>query len=99
MSDKEHEMRKAPSALVRPDFRRSNAGMQDVRVTSRLVAPPADVFDAWLDAGIARRWLFATASHQVARLDIDARVGGRFRALDVRDGSSVEYAGRYLEIA
>ena len=91
-------MRETRSALGGVGSRRSTAGMRDVRVKSRLAATPADVFDAWLDVEMARRWLFATASQQVARLDIDARIGGRFRGLDVRDGSSVEFGGRYLEI-
>jgi uncharacterized protein YndB with AHSA1/START domain len=91
-------MRKTRSALERFEARRSKTVIGEVRVASRFVAPPADVFDAWLDAEIARQWLFATASHRVARFDIDARIGGRFRALDIRDGSSVAYAGRYLEI-
>ena len=91
-------MRKTRSALGRFEARRSKTGIPEVRVASRFVAPPADVFEAWLDTEIARQWLFATASHRIARLDIDARIGGRFRALDIRDGSNVVYTGRYLEI-
>ena len=69
-----------------------------LRVVKRFNAAPARVFDAWLDPGIARQWLFATASRPIARIEIDARVGGAFRFRDVWDGGSVDYAGRYLEI-
>lgn len=70
----------------------------EVRVTQRFDASPERVFDAWLDPAIASAWLFATASHPIARARIDARVGGSFRFLDRRDPGETEYAGEYVEI-
>jgi uncharacterized protein YndB with AHSA1/START domain len=70
----------------------------EVRVSQRFEAPPERVFGAWLDPAIAGAWLFATASHPVARVEIDARVGGSFRFVDRRGGKEVEHTGRYLEI-
>ena len=36
-----------------------------LRVVTRFDAEAARVFHAWLDPGIARQWLFATASHPI----------------------------------
>jgi uncharacterized protein YndB with AHSA1/START domain len=46
-----------------------------VRVIHRFRASPERVFDAWLDPEKAGKWLFATASGQMVRVDIDARIG------------------------
>ena len=69
-----------------------------LRVVTRFDAEAARVFHAWLDPGIARQWLFATASHPIERVEIDARVGGGFRFRDVRGGMNFDYAGRYTEL-
>ncbi len=69
-----------------------------IRVAQRFEAPPERVFDAWLDPEMASAWLFATASHPMARVEIDARVGGSFRFVDRQGGEEIEHAGEYLEI-
>jgi uncharacterized protein YndB with AHSA1/START domain len=69
-----------------------------IRVSSRYSAPTARVFAAWLDPGIAGKWLFATASRPMARVNIDARAGGTFRFEDRQDGEVIEYTGKYREI-
>jgi uncharacterized protein YndB with AHSA1/START domain len=69
-----------------------------VWVTRRFDASPGRVFDAWLDPGIAGRWLFATASRAVEPVTLDARVGGAFRFVDDDDGERVEHSGVYVEI-
>ncbi len=69
-----------------------------IRLTRRFRAPPRRVFDAWLDPGVAGRWLFATASRPMTEVEIDARVGGGFRLADRRNGASTEHHGRYVEI-
>jgi uncharacterized protein YndB with AHSA1/START domain len=51
-----------------------------------------------LNPEIARKWLFATPTGQIVRVDIDARVGGSFVIVDRRDGEDVEHCGKYVEI-
>jgi uncharacterized protein YndB with AHSA1/START domain len=69
-----------------------------VRVTRRFSGSPQRVFDAWLDASTAGKWLFATPSGQMVRVEIDPRVGGRFNFVDRRDGEDIEHTGEYHEI-
>ncbi len=69
-----------------------------VRVTRRFTATPARVFDAWLQPETAGKFLFATATGTMVRVDIDARVGGRFLLVDRRNGEDIEHLGEYLEI-
>jgi len=78
--------------------RMDTASHVEVRVTQRYRAPADSVFDAWIDPAMASTWLFATASHPMARVEIDARVGGSFRFVDRRDGAEIEHTGKYLEI-
>ena len=68
-----------------------------IRVMRRFRAPPARVFDSWLDARIARHWLFATAWRPAEGIDIDARVGGRVRIVERRfDDARIEHRGEIL---
>jgi uncharacterized protein YndB with AHSA1/START domain len=68
-----------------------------LQVVRRFDAAAERVFDAWLDPGTAGKWLFATASGQMIRVEIDPRVGGLFN-FTRRDGDDVEHVGEYLEI-
>jgi len=69
-----------------------------VRVTRRFTASAERVFGAWLDPQKAGKWLFATPSGQMVRVEIEARVGGSFCFTDRREGEDIEHIGEYLEI-
>ena len=69
-----------------------------VCVKHHFISSPERVFDAWLDPEKARRFLFASATGQMVRAEIDPRVGGRFTFTDRRDGEDVIHTGEYLEI-
>jgi uncharacterized protein YndB with AHSA1/START domain len=69
-----------------------------VRIARRFGASPERAFDAWLAPKTAGEWLFATATGKMVRVEIDARVGGRFVFVDRRDGEDVEHVGEYLMV-
>ena len=69
-----------------------------IRVVRRFRASPERVFHAFLDPGIAGRWLFATASRPIVRAAIDARVAGSFCLAERWHDALVEHRGEYLEI-
>jgi uncharacterized protein YndB with AHSA1/START domain len=76
----------------------SSEGKVSLKVTRSFDASAERVFDAWLDRERAGKFLFATPTGQMVRVDIDARVGGAFLFVDRRDGEDVEHKGTYLEI-
>jgi uncharacterized protein YndB with AHSA1/START domain len=69
-----------------------------VEVSRHIAAPPLRVFDAWLDPQALGRWLFATPDGQSERVEVDARVGGRFRVDERRGDLVAEHWGTYVEI-
>ena len=69
-----------------------------VRVSRRIDASAARVFDAWVDPRMVRRWLFTTPDSESNRSEIDARIGGKWRITDRRGGTDFTAIGEYLEI-
>jgi uncharacterized protein YndB with AHSA1/START domain len=69
-----------------------------VRVSRRFEFPAEMVFDAWIEPGMARNFLFATPTGEMQEVEIDARVGGRFTIAERRPDGDAAHHGTYLEI-
>jgi len=67
----------------------------EVRVSRRFQAPAERVFDAWLDARTAGRWLFATPDGEMQLVEIEPWPGGRWEVVERRDGEDVLHTGTY----
>ncbi len=72
--------------------------VQTVTVQRLINAPVADVFDAWLNAASARKWLFATPAGEMVQAEMDGCVGGALVFVDRREGVDVRHEGQYLLI-
>lgn len=70
--------------------------MRPVQVIQYFNAPPATVFNAWLDEGIIKQWLFKSNSNEITQVTIDARVGGRFSILEKAGNEYIDHFGNYL---
>jgi uncharacterized protein YndB with AHSA1/START domain len=66
--------------------------------TKRFDASAERVYDAFLDPERASKFMFATATGQVVRCEIDPRVGGRFTIVDRRGGEDVVHTGTYVAL-
>lgn len=69
-----------------------------LQITRSFNASPERVFDAWLNPAMAGRFLFVTPTGEMVRVEIDARVGGKFLIVRRTDGDDVEHVGEYLAI-
>ncbi len=75
----------------------------DARVERTFRASPERVFDAWLEPEFMKQWMSAALkqlglSGEIRRLEVDARVGGRFTFSDMREAGEAVHWGTYLEI-
>ncbi len=74
----------------------------EATVTHRFKASAERVFDAWLREDMAREWMKLPVPGfgpmDVRRVEIDARVGGRFTFSDMRAEGEAVHWGYYLEI-
>jgi uncharacterized protein YndB with AHSA1/START domain len=70
-----------------------------VRIERNFDAPAEDVFDAWTSPEVMRRWYHAAPDWETPDVEVDLRVGGRWRVVMRRpDGSTAELSGEYTEI-
>jgi uncharacterized protein YndB with AHSA1/START domain len=75
----------------------------EAKVSHHLKAPAERVYDAWLDPEQARIWMTAALKSlgltgDIQRIEIDAKVGGKFFFSDMRDGTEARHWGTYLEL-
>ena len=72
---------------------------EPLRLERRFAAPPGEVFDAWTNPEVLRRWWAAGEDWEGVSADVDLRVGGKIR-LGMRNPDGVEYfgGGEYREI-
>jgi uncharacterized protein YndB with AHSA1/START domain len=68
------------------------------RVSHRCNASAERVYDAFLDLSKVRRFLYASASGEIVRAELDPRVGGTYVITDRRNGADVEHSGTFLEL-
>lgn len=69
-----------------------------IQATRRYACSDGRVFDAWLDPQNAGRWLFATPTGTMRKVEIDGRVGGGFVIVERRAGIDTSHIGTYLEM-
>ncbi len=68
-----------------------------VKLTRLMPAPREDVFAAWLDPEGMRTWMCPGDIKQT-EIEIDARVGGKFKLLMHGGENDYEMTGEYVEI-
>jgi uncharacterized protein YndB with AHSA1/START domain len=69
-----------------------------VRLQRTIPAPPDQVYRAWLDPELMRRWFAATGMH-VTRAEVDERVGGHHRVWQAGpDGDAGGFESELLEL-
>jgi uncharacterized protein YndB with AHSA1/START domain len=76
----------------------TKAEIPAIQITRSIAATPERVFDAWLDPEMARRFLFATPTGELVRVEIDGRVGGQFTIVRREHDRDIEHVGEYLTI-
>lgn len=70
------------------------------KITRRMSASPERVYDAWLEPAKLRAWMSAALknmgqSGETKRVEVDARVGGKFFFSDMRDTGEARHWGTY----
>jgi uncharacterized protein YndB with AHSA1/START domain len=78
----------------------SVADVTTLRVERTLDAPAEDVFDAWTNPEVLRRWWGIEPSDRVPVAEVDVRVGGAYKlAMERPDGTVHAVQGRYREVS
>jgi glutathione S-transferase len=73
---------------------------ESLRLERAFAAPPEDVFDAWTDPEVLRRWWAARPTWTSPGCEVDLRVGGRYvlRMQDDETGEVHAVGGVYREV-
>jgi uncharacterized protein YndB with AHSA1/START domain len=73
--------------------------MTELRIERTFHAAAEDVFDAWTNPEVMRRWFHAGADWETADAEVDLRVGGQVRVvMRSPDGRTSEMGGEYTVI-
>jgi uncharacterized protein YndB with AHSA1/START domain len=72
--------------------------METVTVHQAFTVPAERVYDAFLDAPTAAKFLFRTPNGEMVRQEVDARVGGVYTFTERRGSEDVLHTGEYLEL-
>ncbi len=74
--------------------------MTDLSLTVErtIKAAPADVFNAWLDPEMLRKFMMPAAGMSVPKASNDPAEGGRFEIVMSANGNEMPHAGTYREI-
>ena len=68
-----------------------------VRLERVIPAPPREVFRAWLEPALLRRWM--APGYDVSRAEVEARVGGHFRIWHAHAGEEMGgFEGEIVEL-
>lgn len=75
----------------------------EARVCHRFRATAEKVYDAWLEPAMVRRWMASALQSMglagdIGKIEIDARVGGKFLFTDQRGEMEARHWGTYLEL-
>jgi len=70
----------------------------EVKVKLRYGAPPEAVFDAFINPKKAGKFMFATVTGKMVKVEIDPKVGGKFLFVDRRPEGDAEHFGHYTEM-
>ena len=77
-----------------------NVQSEQLRLERTFAVPREEVFRAWTEPEVLRRWWAAAPDWEGTRAEVDVRVGGRYR-LSMRDphsGDEHPVGGEYVEI-
>ena len=91
----------AVGSVKRPDMMSKH---NQVLVERRFqISSPQRVFDAWVDPGLAGRWMFDAAitadrKQELVDVRIEPRVGGSFSFVVRGNGHIIDHTGRYLHM-
>jgi uncharacterized protein YndB with AHSA1/START domain len=69
-----------------------------VTLERKFATDGGNLYDAILDPKLASRFVFPERVGAVVRAESDARVGGTYTVVEMRDGKAVEHTGEYLEL-
>ena len=70
-----------------------------VRIERTFAALAEDVFDAWTNPEVMRRWFHCAPDWDTPEAEVDLRMGGKVRVVMRRpDGTEVEAQGEYMLI-